>query len=158
MSRQRTIRRGDAVVNLVVALVVVFVLVMVGGYAMGWIKFYSHPDKATVEFETREMQDAAKRAADDANRGLNKIGEGTKEVIRDADKAIHNATDDDTPNDSDVKPLPPVLPPTILPDPILPIPVVPPATEPVPSVPPAVTNNTAGPPVAPEVIPDIPRR
>ncbi len=158
MSRPRTNRCGDVVVNVVVALVIVFMLAMVAGYALGWIKFSSDPNKSTVEFETREMQDAAKRAGDQAGRNLNNLGERTGEALRETGKVIHEATNDGSPNETS-QPAP-IIPPPILLDPVLPnTPIdptpVPPATEPVQ---PATTDIAPGPPVAPEVIPDLPRR
>jgi hypothetical protein len=157
MSRHLSNRRGDAVVNLVVALVVVFVLALAFGYAAGWIKVYSTQDNSTVEFETKEMKDAAQRTADQAGRGLNKLGEETEKTFRDAGKAIHDATDDDDtsgPRDSEAVPMP--LPP-VVPQPILPTPILPTTPDPTPAQP-APTDIAPGPPVAPEIIPDSPRR
>jgi hypothetical protein len=129
-------RGGDAVVNFVVMLVVLITIALVAGYAAGWIRFQSNPDNATIEFKTREMQQAGQQAADEAGRGLQKIGENTQRALHNAEERIHEAT---APDHRDTTPAP--------------IPIEP--TEPIPPQP---NSTQAGPPAAPEVIPDIPRR
>jgi len=134
-------RRGDAVVNFVVVLVVLITIALIAGYAAGWIRVQSYPDKATIEFETRDIQQAGQQAAEEAGRGLKKIGENTQRALHNADEKLREATSGDrliTPDHLDTTPAP--------------VPVAP--VEPVPPQP----ATAAGPPVAPEVIPDIPRR
>jgi len=62
-------RRGDAVVNFVVIFVVLITIALLAAYSAGWIRIQSQPDKATIEIETREMQQAGERAAEDTSRG-----------------------------------------------------------------------------------------
>lgn len=132
-------RRGDTLVNLVVVVVVLVLITAVAGFAAGWIRFHSGPDKATIEFETGQMKAAGDQAAEETGRGLRKLEENTERALHNAAHSIHDATAPET------NPTPPTL---------VPVPVAP--VEPVPPKP--SIQNPAGPPVAPEVIPDIPRR
>ena len=135
-------RRGDAVVNFVVILVVLITIGLIASYAAGWVRIQSNPDRATIEFETREMKRAGEQAAEEAGRGLKKIGENTERALHNADEKLREATSGDRP---------------VTPDHRDPAPVVVVPVEPVKPIPPQ-PSTTSGPPVAPEVIPDIPRR
>ncbi len=100
--------RGNVLVNVVIALVLLLIMAIIGGYAVGWIKFTSQSDKATIEIETGQIQDATNNAANQASEELNQLQKRAGEVLNDAGNAIPagEADDDITPVDPPSTPIP----------------------------------------------------
>jgi len=59
--------------NLLATLALLGILIVVGFYAAGWLKYHRNESSATIEIKTRQIENAAERAAEEGKELLEEV-------------------------------------------------------------------------------------